>query len=271
MPLLRAERKYLSEMWGLVSWLLPSSLFYFFFGTSAALYFLILFTSKKKSVFAGPVKPYVPSVLAPKEQGPQPFKRLYLNVYFLDRKEMIYNIIRSKVPRSRPLIRAMAKRAAVALLESGIVEKVGQVLCQTVPDKLAPMGVTNTCSIAYTKKAFLCLELCLISMNVQKTIAYGSSEERAATIKQFLDRYSLPAINDYISKMFLGLVADRLVTLLPAQVKEKMFNKMGAELEIIICSEEEQGPFILQTIQQMENTESSSSPKQEAAPSSSSS
>eukprot|EP01039_Chlorochromonas_danica_P005226 gene5226-5758_t len=248
-----------------------SSTFYFFYGLSVCLYLLILFTSKKKTIFAGPIKPFLPSSsssssssssasssAAPsKEQVPQ--RRLYMNIFFLDRKELIRNIIRSKVPKSRPFVRALAKRAAVALLEKGIVERVGSSLCQIVPDRLSPLGIQCQCSIAYTEKAFLCLELSLVNLNLSQLLTYSMGTARASAVLSFLERYSLPAINETLSRWALSFMSERLLAMLPAQTRDKLYNKMNAEVEILLCTEEEQGPFLIQTIHQIQESSSASS------------
>lgn len=253
---------------GLFALLCPfygDSFFYFFFGCSVALYFMILFTSKKRTVLAGPVKPFASLAAAIKDQSPIPQKRLYMNVFFLDRKEFIRNIIRSKVSRNRPVVRALAKRAAVVLLENGIVEKVGKVICQTVPERLSFLGISSTCTIAYTQKAYICFEINMFSLDVEKMIASAGTPEKAKSIMGFFDRFLIPAIHDYVARFLLNMVGDKLVLNLPAIVREKMYNRVGAEMEIIVCTEEDQGPFLVQTIQHIEASEA----LQKAPPSSS--
>lgn len=243
-------------MWLLLRCLSCTSLFYFFYGISAALYLTILFTSKKKTVLAGPLKPFGASSSAPVPNKEQvPIKRIYMNIFFLDRKELIRNIIRSKVPKNMKLIRALAKRAAIALLENGIVERVGKSLCQVVPERLAPLGVVSTCSVAYTQQAFICLEISLFGLSLQKMLATNAGPEKAENIMGFLNRYALPAVTDWAARFMLLLIADKLMTGLPMQMKDKMYNKMNAELEIITCTEEEQGPFLVQTIHQLESVQ----------------
>jgi hypothetical protein len=119
--------------------------FYFFFGFVSAIYVVILLFKLFKLFKHKPTN-----------DGTAKF---YLNMFFLDRKELLRNIVRSKIPRNRPLIRALSKRAAVTLLSSAIVEKVAANLCGVVPETLGRMGISSSVKIIYTKAAFVCLEV----------------------------------------------------------------------------------------------------------------
>jgi hypothetical protein len=234
---------------------LSNSAFYFLFGASAALSVLILFTSKKKITFH--FKPYNNySSTTNSISNEQPVvKKFFMNVFFLDRREFIRNIIRSKVPKSRPVIRALAKRAAIALLENGITEKVGSSLCTQIPERLGMMGVSCSASIAYTRAAYVCIEVSLHSLNLHQLLKVNAGIDRANAIMDLLARFSLPALTEYLCRSMLLLMNDRLMTMLPIQMKEKLYSKMSAEIEVITCTEEEQGPFLLNTIQQLDKAQ----------------
>ncbi|RYH28983.1 hypothetical protein EON65_10115 [archaeon] len=81
-----------------------SSLFYFYYGVSFALYLMVLFTSKKKKSSTDWIKPYIPSQSSINTSGatasskdPNTAKKFYMNVFFMDRREVIRNLIRTKV------------------------------------------------------------------------------------------------------------------------------------------------------------------------------
>jgi hypothetical protein len=42
-----------------------------------------------------------------------------------------------------------------------------------------------------------------------------------------------------------------LATSIPQQIREKLEHKLNTDIELIVCSEEEQGTFLVQTIQQL--------------------
>ncbi|RYH28984.1 hypothetical protein EON65_10120 [archaeon] len=122
-----------------------------------------------------------------------------------------------------------------------------------IPDKLSKMGVTSQCSIVYSKAAYVCIEVSLTNLDLYKLLAFNSSPARADHIMFLLDRFGLPALTDFISKWMLGFLMNRLMVVFPANIKEKLFNRFAAELEIINCSEEEQGGFLLQTMNALDS------------------
>jgi hypothetical protein len=213
-----------------------SGLFYFSFGCVFLAYLYILFSKKRESK---------ETKTASKDSS---IKRVYLNIFFQDRKECIRNIVRSKISKNRPVIRALAKRAAVALLEKGIVERVANNLCEAIPGRIALLGVNGTATIAYTQSAYACIEVTLNSLDLYQFLKFNAGVDIADKFTGFLELYGLPAMTDALKSFILNFLAGKFLVALPATLKEKLYNKMSAEVEIIACAEEEQGPFIVQTI-----------------------
>lgn len=209
-------------------------LFYFLFGCVSTLYLSMLFFRKKDS-----------------QKNKDGVKRIYINCFFQDPKECIRNIVRSKVSRNRPVIRALAKRAAVALLENGIVDKIADNLCEAVPTRLGIMGVKATATTAYTQSAFACLEVTLVDVDMFQFLKFNAGLPVAEKYSDFIAKLGFPALTDFIRSFILNFLVGKLLVQLPATMKEKLYLKMNAEVEFIACTEEEQGPFLVSTIAQL--------------------
>lgn len=211
-----------------------SGLFYFLFGSVTTVYLTMLFFHKKEA-----------------QKNKDGVKRIYINIFFQDPKECIRNIVRSKVSRSRPLIRALAKRAAVALLESGIVDKIAGNLCEAVPARLSIMGIKSTATTAYTQSAFACLEVSLLDVDMYQFLKFNGGLAIAEKYTSFMTSYGFPALQEFVRSFILNFLVGKLLVQLPATMKEKLYVKMSAEVELIACTEEEQGPFLVSTIAQL--------------------
>lgn len=186
-----------------------------------------------------------------KKDGNTALRRLYLNIFFLDRTEFIHNIVRSKVSKNRRFIRALAKRAAVALLKENIVEKVASGLCKPLTERLEVMGVKCSANIVYAEAAFACIEITFYNVDFYEFFKFNAGVPQAEKISMILDKFSLPAINDFLKKMMVNFLYGKFMVNLPNTLKEKLWNKMSAELEVIPCNEEEQSNFLIQTITQL--------------------
>lgn len=212
--------------------LIISKIFYFFFGMFMSAYLYVLFLKKKSS-------PH------------HKHERFYINIFFLDREEFIRNIVRSKVSKSRWLIRALAKRAAVALLTGDIVEKIGHNLCKSIPERLDVMGVRCTANIGYTQAAFICIEVALVEVDLPKFILYNAGEAASLKIKNMITKMFFPSLEKFVNEFLLAFLKGKLMKQLPVTLMDKLQDKMNAEIELICCTEEEQGPFLVDTIQQI--------------------
>lgn len=215
-----------------------SSLFNYLFGVCSAFYFYVLLIGKNSKNKAG-------------DANSTKMRKFYVNLFFINRKEVVENIVRSKVPKSRPVIRALAKRLAVRALHDGIVEKIGAGLCKQIPERLALIGVKSQVTIGYTKSAFICFDITLIDVDLYKMIAVNAGREKADTLSAFLQKISVLSLDILIKAVVLKLLHKKLATQIPDQIRDKLEHKLNTDIELIVCSEEEQGTFLIQTIQQL--------------------
>lgn len=218
---------------------ISSGIFYFFFGVAVTLYSMVLYFKRQNK-----------STDVQKNSA----CRFYINIFFLDREEFVRNIVRSKVPKSRPFVRALAKRAAVVLLSGEIVDRIGQNLCKTIPERLAVMGIRSNVTVGYTQAAFVCIEVNLISVDIQKFIWYNAGVDKSLQVKAFLDTVSFPSLDNFLNWALLAFLKGKLMKQLPVTLIDKLQDKMNAQIELVCCTEEEQGPFLVDTIQQIKIT-----------------
>lgn len=184
------------------------------------------------------------------------YKKMFFNMFFMDRKEVIRNIVRSKVPRSRPLVRALSKRAAVVVLENSIVQRVGETLCSGIIEKLALLGLKATPVICYTQCAYLCIEVNIENFDFETFFIFKVGEEKGKKIAGIINTYIKPIVPfyEYLKKFFINLLCSALFTKLPSSIKQKLYNTLAAEVEIIPCKEEDQGAFLTSTIMTLNNS-----------------
>lgn len=183
--------------------------------------------------------------------------KLYLNMFFLDRDEFVRNIIRSKVSRSKPLIRALAKRAAVALLSNHIVEKVATGLCNDMPVKLERLGIEASTNLIYTKGAYVCIEVSLNKVDIARMIEFNAGPAQSKVVTDLLTQYSFPMLDALINRLLLLFFMNKLINMLPTQIKNKLQDK-DADVEVIACTEEEIGTYLTQTLVQLNTAQKSS-------------
>lgn len=214
-------------------------MFFFCFGLCVAVYFMVLFRKKQDKG-----KPYTENIANA--------KRIYLNLFFLNRKEVVENIIRSKISKSKPVTRALAKRLAVQILtDERLMERIGIQLTKNIPERLDMMGIEAVAAVGYTQSAFLCIEVTLVKVDLARMVGAKGGPERIQKIQSLIDRFTTPSIVEVINQFFLSFLSKKLLTNLPSMIKEKLQFKMNAEIEVITCSEEHQGPFLIQTIHQL--------------------
>jgi hypothetical protein len=215
------------------------SVFYFFFGVFATIYFSILFKKKVKQ-----------NDLIQKPNG----YRIFLNLFFLNGKEVVENLVRSKISKKSPVARALAKRLMVRLVtDERLVGNMGAELSKTIPERLAISGIHTTVNIVYAQSAFVCFEILINKIDIPKTIETSSGVQAGINTKKFLEKYSFKRMDDFLNRILLNIVGSKLMVQLPIMIREKLMDKLQADIVILALNDEEQGPFIIQTINQLNN------------------
>lgn len=224
---------------------LLSSIFYFLYGYCVCLFVSILLDRKKyESRDAGEDDTAVAS-----------HPRFYINIFLTNSKEVLENIVRKKVSRKRRVLRALAKRVAVNLIsDESLTGKIAEDLISSIPMKLGLIGVRATASLAYQQSAYICIDIELPSVDIVKLIEVNAGPAAAEKLAKMLEYIGIPAVTNMIESFMIKLIYRKIMTNLPQTIQEKLEDKLVAEVDIITLSEEEQGPFLIQTIQQLKES-----------------
>lgn len=121
------------------------------------------------------------------------------------------------------------------------------------------MGIKSAVSIGYTQAAFLCIEVALVGMDFPKFIWFNAGTDKSLKMKTLLERVSFPWLDRVMNKYFLLFLKGKLMQQLPVTLMDKLQDKMNAEIELVCCTEEEQGPFLVDAIQQIKLTATAAS------------
>ena len=214
-----------------------TAIFYFFFGLFTCLVVQILLKPKKSDEYM--------------ELMPQG-SRFYLNIFFLNSKEVKENIVRSKVTKRRPILRALGKRLAVNLIsDEKLMEKIGQDLISSIPPRLELLAIQASASVVYIKSAFICIEVDLLSIDLPKLIEENAGLEKSQKIVKLFEWLDIPYAQKTTEISLVKLLASKVKNALPNTIQQKLQDKLIAEVEIVVLEDDEQGAFLCQTIKQL--------------------
>ena len=178
--------------------------------------------------------------------------RFYLNIFFNNRKEIVENIVRSKVSRRKTLLRAVAKRFAVKLVTDEIlISTVADDLIVTIPKKLELQSIIATATLVHQHSSFLCIEVNLIGVDFLSSMERNAGKENADKTRRFLESFGFPNIINFINTNLVRIAAGKVIKALPSTLISKLQDKLTADIDVICLNDAEQGPFICQTLQQL--------------------
>lgn len=219
--------------------ILDINLFSFIFGVLVALFVMVLMRRRK-------------SLEKDVDETVCEDSRFYLNIFFLNRKEIVENMVRSKVDRKKVLVRALAKRFAVKVVtDEKLISKVAQDLVVVIPTKLELQGIVSNASVVYQQGSFLCIEVNITAVDFLKITERQGSAEKADKIRQFLTSFGLPNLITFINTQLVRVAAKKVMTSLPSTIISKLQDKLTADLDVVCLNDAEQGPFLCQTLQSL--------------------
>lgn len=177
--------------------------------------------------------------------------KIYLNVFFNNRKEVVENIVRRKIARNRIVLRAVAKRVAVNFVtDEKLLQKIGDDLCNTIPEKLRINGIESTTAKVYQQSAYLCVEV-KIAVNLQTFLEATAGIIVSEKFRKLVEFVNVPIFKQFLEIVMSKVVIQRILNSLPITIKEKLEDKLVADVEIVALGSHEQGSFFLQTIQNL--------------------
>jgi hypothetical protein len=91
----------------------------------------------------------------------------------------------------------------------------------------------------------------MTKVDIPTLIEFNAGETAGQKVRDVLERASFPKLNEVINTFLLNFFEKKLMEKLPMQLKQKLQDKMYADLEIVACTEEDLGSFLAQTLYQL--------------------
>lgn len=219
---------------------MTSFIFPFLLGVFSTLYFIITYTRGKEK--------------NKEKSQDEPIFKFYINLFLVNTKDIVENIVRSKISRRTPILRAISKRIAVRLVKDEVLgKKIGVELCKELPNKFSKMGLNGTAWIVFQQSSYVCIEVKLISLSVKKFFAYQGPQ--ALQLYEKLDQFFYwTPFEQWLENLLATIIGNRLLGSIADTVIDKLFFKLSSEVEVVVCTEAEQGPFLLDTIQEIKKS-----------------
>lgn len=162
--------------------------------------------------------------------------------------------MRQKVSRNRPVLRALAKKLVVRLIKDELLAKrVGADLCNQIPLKLWKKGVPVNATIVYQRSAFICIEIVINTVSIS-TFFKCNEQQKIMSPKYdaLISKLNYWAnVEPFLNRMFTGFIAKKLQSQIPEMIISKLQMKLNAKLELVVCEDDEQGDFLIQTMQEL--------------------
>lgn len=128
-------------------------------------------------------------------------------------------------------------------------------MCSLIPLRLEGLGLRAEASIAYQQSSYLCIEVAIADAEVRNVLGKMAKDPGALNFYEKLcDLFWWTSFEVWAEKQLAKMIGGKLVVQLPKTIEEKLKMKLAAEIEMICCTDEEQGPFLIHTINELNGT-----------------
>ena len=165
------------------------------------------------------------------------------------------------------MLRAVTKRLIVSLVkDEKIVIKIGGDLCNLIPIRLSNMGLVAVAKVVYQQSAYVCVEVEIVELDVVNFLTKSARGPGAANMyRKICDILKWEAFESFVKQLLLSFVSKKLMVQLPVIIREKLQLKLNAEIELIACTDAEQGPFLISTMEELSTKKKAADAKQAAS------
>lgn len=175
--------------------------------------------------------------------------RFFLNIFIINRKELVSNMVSTKLSRF-PLLSAFAGKAAGILSsDSMLANKLEAQLIAQIPLRMQDMGVRCNATCPYKLKSYLIIEMEINAVDAKKLITIRGGEATAKLADSWLGLIgrNSSALANGIDALIVSSVGAKIKEKVPHVLQERLHEK-GLEVETYACSSAEQGDFMLQAL-----------------------
>jgi len=171
----------------------------------------------------------------------------------LNREEIIRKKVHEKVGDYSPtglLESAVNVIALNKMDEEAFAAEIGSKLCDDIPGKLSPMGITGTAHIRYNRGGYLVVRVDVEDVNLSDLLRFKERESAAGHIDRA--RMITPSgVRNKLRAKLMDGIAGKLTEELPASVIARMDEVAGLQIRCIAKREAEQAPFFYQYLEEL--------------------
>ena len=186
--------------------------------------------------------------------------RFYLNVFVLNKKEVIKSKVQEKFGKFKILGRLAGGLAGNLVTDDAFVDKLCAQLSNIIPERLKEqIGVDAEVGVVYKIRSYFVIVVDVHHADARAIIKRKGGEQKLEIFDRIMNFAGIGEILEKpLSDQFVAVVGDRLIDELPEKMTQRLKEAAGVEVEVVARSEGDQSNYFFAVVNQLNHSSSRS-------------
>ncbi len=175
--------------------------------------------------------------------------RFYINVFVLNKQEVIKEKVKSKFRNFKYLGNALAAVAGRMVTDEKFSNVLYDKLCVIIPEKLREeLGVESSVELEYSNKSYFVISVDIKAADARFLVQKKGSEKYLRIYDNMISSLFGDILEQRLSDQLVGIIGEKLVEKIPEKIIERMKDGAGIDVEAVAKSEGEQARYFFAVI-----------------------
>ena len=171
--------------------------------------------------------------------------RFYLNIFVLNKEEVIKEKVRNKFGNFKYIGKAVAAVAGRMVTDEKFSQGLYEKMSTIIPEKLQEeLGIESLVELEYSVKSYFVISVDIKAADARVLVKKKGSEKQLKIYDSLVNNlFSSSIMQQQLSDQLVGIIGDKLVEKLPEKMTERLKDGGGVDVEVVAKSEAEQSRY----------------------------
>lgn len=185
--------------------------------------------------------------------------RFYINVFVLNKREVIKEKVKSKFGSFKYLGNAVAMVAGKLVTDEKFSKILYEKMSVIIPEKLREeLGVDSSVELEYSNKSYFVVSVDIKAADARFLVKMKGGEQHLKVYDNLVTHLFGNMVHQRLSDQLVGIIGEKLIEKIPERVIERMKDGGGVDVEAVAKSESEQARYFFTAMKLISKSNTSS-------------
>ena len=183
------------------------------------------------------------------DEGEDKSCRFYMNVFVLNKQDVIKEKVKSKFGNFKYLGSAVAAVAGRVVTDERFTNALYEKMSCIIPERLREeLGVESSVDLEYSIKSYFVISVDIKTADARVLVKKRGGEKHLKIYDRLISSLFGHIMQQSLSDQLVGIIGDKLVERLPEKLTERLKDGGGVDVEAVAKSEAEQARYFFTAV-----------------------